>query len=73
MTYATLERRIRRLPEEYLEDISSYVDFLLFKDGERKREPGRSQDERGLSVHFGALAGLADGMGMQKVARDEWD
>ena len=31
MSYDTLERQIRMLPEEYLEDVSRYIEFVIFK------------------------------------------
>ena len=31
MSYAMLEEQIRALPEEYLEEISHYVEYILFR------------------------------------------
>ena len=31
MSYSTLEEQIKTLPEEYLEDVSQYVQLLLYK------------------------------------------
>ena len=31
MTYRTLERRIQEVPEEYLNEIADYVEYILYK------------------------------------------
>ena len=31
MSYATIEEQLRSLPEEYLDEISNYIEFIVFK------------------------------------------
>ena len=39
MTYTKLEEKLRALPEECLEEVSQYVEFVLFKyEKEKKNE-----------------------------------
>lgn len=61
MSYAVLEQQIKALPEEYLEDISQYVQFLQYKIAalkEKKEAPQRIGLGKGLfsvpdDIHFG--------------------
>ena len=41
MSYAALEKQLQSLPEEYYEEVSHYVEYLLFrqKNGKKKRGP----------------------------------
>ena len=36
MSYATVERQIRVLPEECLEEVSGYIEFLMFRQKKAK-------------------------------------
>ena len=67
MSYATIEEQLRSLPEEYLDEISSYIEFIVFKH-QLKEE--KKQD---LSEYFGSVTTLSDGMDVQRILRDEWD
>lgn len=67
MSYATIEEQLRSLPEEYLDEISSYIEFIVFKH-QLKEE--KKQD---LSEYFGSVTTLSDGMDVQRSLRDEWD
>ena len=66
MSYATIEEQLRSLPEEYLDEISSYIEFIVFKH-QLKEE--KKQD---LSEYFGSVTTLSDGMDVQRSLRDEW-
>ena len=68
MSYAALEKQIRALPEECLEDVSDYIDFILFKL-RKKNEHILTQDTQDF---FGALKQLPDGMDLQRSLRNEW-
>ena len=54
MSYEVLEKQIQALPEEYLEDVSEYVQLLLNKVAALKKEKGTSSS--------GLKLGLAEGM-----------
>ena len=69
MSYAILEKQIRALPEEYLDEVSSYIEFLLFRLKEKK-DSAISEDK---SSYFGSLPQMPDGMKLQRSARDEWN
>jgi len=69
MSYASLEQQIHSLPENCLEEVSNYIDFILFRERMRK-QTDRSSD---VSSFFGALPDLPDGTELQRSMRDEWD
>ena len=73
MTYATLEKRLHSLPAGCLDEVSAYIDFLLYREGMRQAHDGVPPVTGDLASHFGAIGGFADGMDMQRAARDEWD
>ena len=69
MSYATLEKQIRSLPEECLDEVSNYIDFILFRM-KMKNDDSIIQDN---SIFFGVLENIPDGMDLQRSMRDEWD
>lgn len=69
MSYATLEKQIRDLPEECLDEVSNYIEFILFRM-QMKKETSSVQDK---SEFFGILKDIPDGMYLQRRMRDEWD
>ena len=51
MSYDTLERQIRMLPEDCLEDVSQYIEFVIYRMQLRK-EKNQTCD---MSSYFGIL------------------
>ena len=68
-TYAAIENKLRNIPEEYLSEISEYLDFLIFRDN-RDREPAA---DRNVRQFFGSVRSLGDGLEMQRQMRDAWN
>ena len=69
MSYASLEKQIRDLPEECLDEVSNYIEFLLFRM-QMKKGNSSIQDK---SEYFGILKDIPDGLDLQRRVRDEWD
>ena len=69
MSYDMLERQIRMLPEECLEDVSHYIEFVIFKYQQNKN----SDPVHDMSDFFGVMKRLPDGLKAQKELRDEWN
>ena len=69
MSYATLEKKIKQLPEAYLDEVSDYIEYILFKIN----APKKDEKPADLSKHFGAVKFKEDGLEMQRRMRDEWD
>ena len=69
MSYTTLEKQIRLLPEECLEEVSDYIEFVIFKYQSKKRK------ERAVDTNsfFGLLKQLPDGLELRRSLRDEWE
>ena len=69
MSYTVLEDQIRALPEEYLEEVSHYIEYILFREQQLKAEPA----SRPLQDYFGSLKNLPDGLTTQRSMRSEWN
>ena len=69
MSHATLEKQIQSLPEDCLDEVAHYIEYVLFRRKVRT-ETDQSAD---LSEFFGSVTGLADGMDFQRKMRDEWN
>lgn len=68
MINATLEKQIQSLPDEYIDEVSNYIDYLLFRLKANKKN--QSND---LNEFFGSIKNIGDGIEFQRSARDEWD
>ena len=69
MSHATLEKQIRSLPDECLDEVAHYIEFILFRHN-TKAETEQTND---LTEFFGSMKNLADGMEFQRRVRDEWN
>ena len=69
MSRVMLEKQIRSLPEEYLDEVSHYIEYVLF----RIRTKDKTDQKHDLRSYFGVLKNLPDGMSFQKEVRNEWD
>ena len=79
MTYTKLEEKLRALPEECLEEVSQYVEFVLFKYEKEKKnensknENSKNENSKNTYTFFGSIKSLPDGMDLQRRVRDEWN
>ncbi|MBQ4513844.1 MAG: DUF2281 domain-containing protein [Anaerolineaceae bacterium] len=69
MTYRTLERRIQEVPEEYLNEIADYVEYILYKINHRKTE----DSDKEVSAYFGSIKRPMNGLEIQKELRNDWN
>ena len=69
MSYTVLEDQIRALPEEYLEEVSHYIEYILFREQQLKAESSAHTHQD----YFGSLKNLPDGMAAQRSMRSEWN
>ena len=69
MSYETLEKQIRALPEDCLDDVSHYVEFILY----RLQLRDKKQQASDLSDYFGIMKNMPDGLKAQRELRNEWD
>lgn len=68
MSYATIEKQIRAVPVEYLDEISDYIDYILFKANHSEKTGTKN-----TSQYFGCITKQVDGLAVQRGMRDEWD
>ena len=79
MSYDVLEKEIRQLPESYLEDVSKYIQFLLYQYEQERMSALEESDEvfnakmqKGLDdVRNGRVTPLDDAFAELKQKRDQ--
>ena len=69
MSRTVLEDQIRALPEEYLEEVSHYIEFILFREQLQKPDDKAQTQKK----YFGSLKNLPDGLAVQRSMRSEWN
>ena len=69
-TSAMIEEKLRVLPSDCLEDLSAYIDFLLYR---RSIESQRGDAQPVFGSYYGKLPSLPDGLTLQRESRDEWN
>lgn len=67
MSYATLERKIKSIPEDCLDEVSNYIEFLLYKRGIKANE-----GKEAITDCFGILSLSIDPLEFQRSVRNEW-
>lgn len=67
MSYAALEKKIKSVPEDCLDEISDYIEYLLYKRGIKANE-----SEEAISDCFGSLTLSVDPLEFQRSVRDAW-
>ncbi len=70
MSYEAVLTQVRAVPEACLDEISNYIDYVVYRYEKQEREVSKSQGN--LSKYFG-LMDLGDGLAIQKEMRDEWN
>lgn len=68
MSYTMLEKQLQSLPEEYYEEVSQYVEYLLFRQKNKNVKTETTENNN----FFGSLKNLPDGLTAQRAMRDEW-
>ena len=69
MTHASLADKIKLLPEDCLDEIDNYIDYVLFKTKNKKEQ----NSSNNISKYFGSISINKDGLAIQKALRDEWN
>ena len=58
MSYASLEKKLKLIPEAYLDEVSDYIEFLLFKINAQEENDAKTD----LSEFFGSVRIKEDGL-----------
>ena len=66
MSYSTVEKQIHSVPEEYMDEVADFLDYLMYKIK-------RKEDKQHTSSFFGSITRPIDGLSVQRSTRDEWD
>lgn len=67
MTYSALEKKIHSLPEDCINEVSNYIEYVLLRVNRKSKD-----EKHDLNEYFGSVKGLADGLQLQRSFRDEW-
>ena len=68
MSYTVLEKQLQSLPEEYYEEVSQFVEYLMFRQEKGRKKNNHFESEK----FFGSIKDLPDGMMVQEAMRNEW-
>lgn len=69
MNYETVLTKVRTAPEVCLDEISKYIDYVLYRYEEQEKEKKKGN----LSEFFGVLQIDGDPLEIQKEMRNEWN
>ena len=69
MSYETMVEQIKLVPQECLEEIENYIQFVLY----RNTLSVKSNTNKNLSKYFGTVNFPRDGLFIQKEMRNEWN
>ena len=69
MSYETMVEQIKLVPQECLEEIENYIQFVLY----RYNQNSKTENKTNLSKYFGSVNFQKDGLSIQKEMRNEWN
>ena len=69
MSYDSMVEQIKAVPQEYLEEIENYIQFVLY----RYTLSVKSNKDKNLSKYFGTVNFQKDGLSIQKEMSNEWN
>ncbi len=69
MSYDSMVEQIKSVPQECLEEIENYIQFVLY----RYTLTVKANQEKNLSKYFGSVNFKKDGLSIQKEMRNEWN
>ena len=69
MSYDSMVEQIKSVPQECLEEIENYIQFVIY----RHTLSVKSNKDKNLSKYFGTVNFQKDGLSIQKELRNEWN
>ena len=69
MSYETMVEQIKLVPQECLEEIENYIQFVLY----RNTLSVKSNTNKNLSKYVGTVNFPKDGLFIQNAMRNEWN
>ena len=69
MSYDSMVEQIKSVPQECLEEIENYIQFVIY----RHTLSVKSNKDKNLSKYFGTVNFQKDGLSIQKEMRNEWN
>ena len=68
MSYDSMVEQIKSVPQEYLEEIENYIQYILYR-----HSIASTTKNKDLSKYFGSVNFPKDGLAIQKELRNEWN
>mgnify|MGYP003552350535 FL=1 len=69
MSYDSMVEQIKSVPQECLEEIENYIQYILY----RHSIASTTTKNKDLSKYFGSVNFRKDGLSIQKEIRNEWN
>jgi hypothetical protein len=69
MSYEAVMERVKDVPEEYLDEVSDMIEYVIYRYGNSKKNIQKGN----LSKYWGTLNFDGDPLEIQRRLRDEWD
>lgn len=69
MSYDSMVEQIKSVPQECLEEIENYIQYILY----RHSIVTTTTKNKDLSKYFGSVNFRKDGLSIQKEIRNEWN
>ncbi|MBR0032980.1 MAG: hypothetical protein IJP61_11960 [Treponema sp.] len=70
MSYETVLEQVRSVPEEYLDEVSDMIGYILYR---HEKQTERQQKKSGLAEFFGSMQIDIDPLDIQREMRNEWN
>lgn len=69
MSYETMIAQIKSVPQECLDDVANYIQFILYRHNQNVKE----KRGKNLAKYFGSVKFTRDALAVQKEMRNEWN
>jgi hypothetical protein len=69
MQYLAIEAKLRNVPIHCLDELDSFIDYLIFREEQADRQSRQADAFR----YFGSVKSFGDGLKTQRQMRDEWN
>jgi hypothetical protein len=69
MSYEAVMERVKDVPEEYLDEVSDMIEYVIYRHGNSKNNIKKGN----LSEFFGTMKFDRDPLEIQRQLRNEWN
>ena len=69
MSYEAVMERVKEVPEEYLDEVTDMIDFVIYRHGHNRKKIEKGN----LAQFFGTMKFDGDPLEIQRQLRNEWN